>query len=255
MSKEDKRGICVVIPTKDNMRTIQECMESATQITKNIVIVDSGSTDGTVALCEKYGAKVIHREWVGMVKQRQFCLDQGADYDWVVALDSDEMPDKILQDSIKALLERDLDLAIEGFTFNRKVWFYNGWLNHVFQPEYRLRVVRGGVATVEGVGHDQLRVAGRISHLQGTCKHDSWSGLDDMLQSYIRLGRYAAENESKTSNPFMILSNPLLAFFKQYVLKKGYKDGRRGLIVSVGVACGNMIKQLQKNQEQWSREG
>jgi glycosyltransferase involved in cell wall biosynthesis len=100
MSKEDKRGICVVIPTKDNMRTIQECMESATQITKNIVIVDSGSTDGTVALCEKYGAKVIHREWVGMVKQRQFCLDQGADYDWVVALDSDEMPDKILQDSI-----------------------------------------------------------------------------------------------------------------------------------------------------------
>jgi hypothetical protein len=72
-----------------------------------------------------------------------------------------------------------------------------------------------------------------------------------MLQSYIRLGRYAAQNESKPSQPLMIFFNPLLAFFKQYILKKGYKDGRRGLIASAGVACGNMIKQLQKNEHRW----
>lgn len=252
MSEKIKSArICVVIPTKDNIRTIQECLESVAPFTKNIIIVDSGSTDGTVALCEQYGAKVIHREWPGMVEQRQFCLDQAADYNWVVALDSDEMLDEILQNSIKELLEKGIDSMIEGFTFNRKVWFLNGWLDHVFQPEHRLRIVRGGTATVKGIGHDQLVVNGRVSHLQGTCKHDSWSGLDDMLQSYIQLGRYAAQNESKPSKPFMILLNPLLAFFKQYILKKGYKDGRRGLIASAGVACGNMIKQLQKNENRW----
>lgn len=246
--------ICAVIPTKDNMRTIQECLESVLPVTRDIIIVDSGSTDGTVALCERYGAKVIHRPWPGMVKQRQFCLDQAKDYDWILVLDSDESLDKDLQASINALLNKEADPGIDGFTFNRKVWFMGGWLHHVFQPEYRLRVVRGGAATVTGVGadgmggHDQVVVNGRVAHLQGTCKHDSWKDLDDMLQSYIRLGRRAAEYDPKPSKPYMIFLNPLLAFAKQYFLKKGYKDGRRGLIASAGVACGNMIKQMQKNE-------
>lgn len=250
-------SICVVIPTKDNMRTIQECLDSVVKLTKDIIIVDSGSTDGTVAICESYGAKVIHKTWAGMVKQRQFCLDQAADYDWIVVLDSDEALDETLQNSIKALIEKAVDSTVVGYTFNRKVWFLGGWLHYVFQPEHRLRVVKGGVATVKGVGkdgmggHDHVIVNGQTAHLPGTCKHDSWSDLDDMLQSYIRLGRRAAQFDPKPGKAYMILSNPLLAFIKQYILKKGYKDGHRGLIASAGVACGNMIKQLQKNQHRW----
>lgn len=251
------RSLCAVIPTKDNMRTIQECLESVAPVTKDIIIVDSGSTDGTAEFCENYGAKVIHRAWPGMVKQRQFCLDQARDYDWILVLDSDESLDELLQTSIKSLVENEVDPEIEGFTFNRKVWFLGGWLHHVFQPEYRLRIVRGGVATVKGVGaeglggHDQVLVEGRVEHLPGTCKHDSWKDLDDMLQSYIRLGRRAAQYDPKPSRPYMILLNPLIAFIKQFVFKGGYKDGGRGLIASAGVACGNMIKQIQKNERQW----
>lgn len=258
MNKQtDMRRLCAVIPTKDNMRTIQECLESVSAITKDIIIVDSGSTDGTIEFCQNYGAKVIHRPWPGMVKQRQYCLDQARDFDWILVLDSDESLDDELQKSIKLLLEKELDPQIDGFTFNRKVWFLGGWLHHVFQPEHRLRVVRGGVATVKGVGpegmggHDQVVVEGRVEHLVGTCKHDSWQDLDDMLQSYIRLGRRAAQYDPKLSRPYMILLNPLLAFIKQYLFKRGYKDGWRGLIASAGVACGNMIKQLQKNEQQW----
>lgn len=255
--KATARHLCVVIPTKDNIRTIRECLESVLPITEDIIIVDSGSTDGTVEYCQQYGAKVIHRPWPGMVKQRQFCLDQAHDYDWILVLDSDESLDRTLQASIKALAEKTVDTQIEGYTFNRKVWFLGDWLHHVFQPEHRLRVVRGGVATVTGVGpdgmggHDQVRVKGRVAHLEGTCKHDSWDGLDDMLQSYIRLGRRAALYDPKPSRPYKILLNPLHAFIKQYIFKRGYKDGWRGVIASAGVACGNMIKQLQKNQHQW----
>jgi glycosyltransferase involved in cell wall biosynthesis len=247
-------SICAVIPTKDNMRTIQECLESILPVTKDIIVVDSGSTDGTVALCEQFGAKVINRPWPGMVKQRQFCLDQASGYDWILALDSDEMLDQSLQCSIAALKETAVDSTIEGFTFNRKVWFLGGWLHHVFQPEHRLRVVRGGAAVVNGVGpeglggHDRLIVGGRVEHLQGTCKHDSWKDLDDMLQNYIRLGRRAAQYDPKPSKPYMIFLNPLAVFIKQYVLKRGYKDGHRGLIASAGAACGVMIKQIQKNE-------
>lgn len=250
-------NICAVIPTKDNMRTIQECLDSIASVAEDIIIVDSGSTDGTVDFCENFGAKVIHSSWPGMVKQRQYCLELAAEYDWIVLLDSDEVLDETLQNSIKRIKQNKIESAIEGFTFNRKVWFLGGWLHYVFQPEHRLRVVRGGVATVKGVGtdgmggHDQVLVEGEVAHLQGTCKHDSWRDLDDMLQSYIRLGRRAAQYDPKPVKPYMILLNPLFAFIKQYVLKKGYKDGRRGFIASVGVACGNMIKQLQKNENKW----
>ncbi len=252
--------ICAVIPTKDNMRTIEECLESITPVVENIIIVDSGSTDGTVEFCESFGAKVIHRSWPGMVKQRQYCLELAAEYDWIVLLDSDEVLDETLQHSIIKIKQKEVEATIEGFTFNRKVWFLGGWLHYVFQPEHRLRIVRGGVASVKGVGidgmggHDQVMVRGGVAHLQGTCKHDSWSSLDDMLQSYIRLGRRAAQYDPKPSKPYMILLNPLLAFVKQYVLKKGYKDGRRGFIASSAIACGNMIKQLQKNENRWFKQ-
>lgn len=249
------KRICAVIPTKDNIRTIEACLSSILPVTSDIIIVDSGSTDGTLDVCKKFGAKVIHRPWPGMVKQRQFCLEQARDYDWILLLDSDESLDESLQQSIKALLIQTVATNVEGFTFNRKVWFLGGWLHYVFQPEYRLRVVRGGAAMVQGIGpegmggHDRLVVAGKIEHLPGTCKHDSWADLDEMLQNYIRLGRRAALYDPKPSKPYMILTNPLLAFIKQYIFKKGYKDGHRGLIASAGAACGTMIKQIQKNQQ------
>jgi glycosyltransferase involved in cell wall biosynthesis len=250
------KNICAVIPTKDNIRTIQECLDSIKPVTDNIIIVDSGSTDNTIEICKQNGAKVISRPWPGMVKQRQFCLDVAKDYDWILLLDSDEMLDAELQAAINKSLKA-VDSEIEGFTFNRKVWFLGGWLHYVFQPEHRLRIVRGGKAQVTGIGvdglggHDQIIVSGKIQHLPGTCKHDSWKDLDDMLYSYIRLGRRAAQYDPKPSSPIKILINPIYAFIKQYLFKKGFKDGKRGLIASAGVACGNLIKQLQKNQVQY----
>lgn len=249
--------LCAVIPTQDNIRTIQACLDSILPITQHIIVVDSGSSDGTVELCLNHGVEVIHHSWQGMVKQRQFCLEQARDYQWILVLDSDESLDKTLQNSIQQRLETETNSAIEAFSFNRKVWFLGGWLHYVFQPEHRLRVVRGGKAIVQGVGenglggHDQLVVTGQTAHLDGTCKHNSWHDLDDMLQSYIRLGRRAAQYDPKPSNTLMIFTNPLFAFLKQYILKQGYKDGRRGLIASAAIACGNLIKQLQKNQTQW----
>ncbi len=220
-----------------------------------IIIVDSGSTDETLSICTDYGADIIEKDWPGMVKQREYCLEAGKNYQWILLLDSDESLDKTLQQQVQQVQQATCQTTeMEGYSFNRKVWFLNGWLNHVFQPEHRLRLVRSGKARVTGIGpdglggHDQVRVDGKTALLSGTCKHDSWEDLDDMLKSYIRLGRRAATYDPKQAKLYMLFLNPVLAFFKQFILKKGYKDGQRGLIACVAIACGNLIKQLQKFQ-------
>jgi len=250
MSVKNK-NLAVVIATKNNMRTIEECLDSVAGLYNYLLIVDSGSTDGTIELCTNKGAEVLHRDWPGMVKQRQFCVDACAEYRWVLILDSDESLDSTLYNEIEGVVAEDLD-EYDAYAFNRKVWFMDGWLHHVFQPEFRLRLVRGGMATVEGVGpegkggHDRIEVPGKVGRIAGTCKHDSWEDAGDMMARYVDLGKRAALYDPKPSSVAKLFVSPLVAFIKQYFIKGGIKDGHRGLIAVAGAAGGNFMKQLLK---------
>jgi len=243
--------LAVAITTKNNLRTIRECLDSVKAIADKILIVDSGSTDGTVELCHEMGAEIIFREWPGMVAQRQFSIDQCADFDWVLSLDSDEMLDAELAAAIRQAAATAAT-EIAGFSFNRKVWFRGHWLHYVFQPEPRLRLVRPLKATVHGIGpqgkggHDFVKVDGKIQHLPGTCKHDSWENATDMMRRYVELGARAAQYDPKRSNTAKLLFSPFNAFIKQYFLKQGFRDGRIGLLMCLGIAYGAAIKQMLK---------
>ena len=245
------KHLAVAITTKNNLRTIRECLESVQRIADRIFVVDSGSTDGTVEICEEMGADVVYREWPGPVAQKQYSIDQCADYDWVLSLDSDEMLDAELAAAVRnaALTARP---EIAGFVLNRKVWFRGQWLHHVFQPEHRLRLVRPRRATVHGIGpqgkggHDYVKVDGEVGHLPGTCKHDTWADAAEMMRRYVELGARAAQYDPRRSNILQLLLSPLGAFVKQYFLKQGFRDGRVGLLMCLGLAYGNAIKQMLK---------
>lgn len=245
------KNLAIVIATKNNMRTIRETLDSVQGLGDYLLVVDSGSSDGTIELCWSKGAQVIHRDWPGMVRQRQFCLDSCSDYRWVLVLDSDESIDATLHRAIKQATQQD-NPDIDAYLFNRKVWFMDGWLHHVFQPEYRLRLVRGKVAHVEGIGpegkggHDRIVVPGKTGFLPGTCKHDSWEGPGDMMRRYVELGSRAALYDPKKSTRFKIFTSPLAAFVKQYIFKKGFLDGRRGFVAAMGCSAGTLIKHLLK---------
>ena len=245
------KNLAVAITTKNNLRTIRECLESVKGLADKICVVDSGSTDGTVEICREMGAEVVYREWPGPVAQKQYAMDRCADYAWVLNLDSDEMLDAELARSVRdAVLTAGPEIA--GFSFNRKVWFRGQWLHHVFQPEPRLRLVRPRQATVQGIGpqgkggHDFVKVDGEKAHLPGTCKHDSWVDAADMMRRYVELGARAAQYDPKRSSILRLLLSPLGAFVKQYFLKQGFRDGRLGLLMCLGVAYGNAIKQMLK---------
>ena len=186
-----------------------------------------------------------------MVKQRQLCIDSCRDYDWILLLDSDESIDEELKHAIQNVVAVN-DSSFHAYAFNRKIWFLDGWLHNVFQPEFRLRLVRGGVAKVEGKGeegkggHDRIEVKGKVGKINGTCKHDSWVDTADMMNRYVELGKRAALYDPKPTTKINLLINPLSAFIKQYFIKGGIKDGHRGFVASAGCAAGTLIKHLLK---------
>jgi glycosyltransferase involved in cell wall biosynthesis len=252
--------LAVAITTQDNMRTIRRALESLQGLARRIVVVDSGSTDGTIELCKSFGAEVVHRQWDGPTSQKQFAMDLCRSSEWVLLLDSDESLEAELRQSIDDAVRQN-DRRYVGYEINRKVWFLGGWLHHTFQPEWRLRLVRGGAARVVGIGengrggHDRVEVDGYVGRLRGDCRHDSWTDLAEMCHRNITLARRAAAHQSRGGSPLHMLFNPAAAMFKQLILRHGYLDGWRGWIAAGSVASGTLLKHLFIAERRIARNG
>ncbi|MHC4080298.1 MAG: glycosyltransferase family 2 protein [Planctomycetota bacterium] len=225
--------LAVAVTTQDNSRTIERTIRSVQGIAAQILVVDSGSTDGTVERCEALGAEVVHQPWQGYAKQKQFAIDQCTSRAWVLLLDSDESLEPELRESIRETVVRN-DPAYDGWSLNRKVWFLGRWLNYTYQPQWRLRLVRGGkgrMAGPQGV-HERLEVPGEVGRLTGVCRHDPWADIPDLVRRQLRYAQLAAASADRGGSTWNLIVNPLAALFKQLVLKRGFRDGPRGFIAA-----------------------
>lgn len=243
MNQPDLRlDLGVAMCAHDSERTIRRTLESVSGLARRIVVVDSGSMDRTMDICREHGAEVIQEKWRGHVAQKQFAIEQCANHRWILLLDSDEALEPELVESMRQTLAAD-DPHINGWWINRKVWFLGGWLHHTFQPEWRLRLFRSGKGSVRGINpHDFIHVDGQTARLRGDLRHDSWSGLRDMAQRHIRYAEIACEQGTRGGSLFHILFSPPAAFFKQYLIKRGFLDRGRGLVAAGMTAVGVMLK-------------
>jgi hypothetical protein len=146
---------------------------------------------------------------------------------------------------------------VDAYEVRRVVHFEGAWMRHTFQPEHRVRLVRGGRAKVIGSGperggiHDQLVVPGAVRRIEGVLRHDSWLDLTDFWQRSIRYSRDAARTGERGGRPIDALVRPALAFLKQYVLRSGWRDGRRGFMLAVMLGIGNAMKQVELMRRRW----
>jgi hypothetical protein len=239
--------LSVAVVCKNNERTIGRALDSVAGLAAEIVAVDSGSTDGTIGLLERYRAKIVRSPWLGHIKTKQLALD-GCTQPWVLCLDSDESVLADLAASIRDELSRDR-LGITGYWTNRKAFYRNRALNYVWQPEWRLRLVRRGAAAWGGLDpHDALlpldnRVA--CPRLAGTLRHDSFVTFAEHFRKQADHARTMAESlhGSKRSGSYVrLVVSPPGAFFKQLVLKRGFLDGYAGWLAAASTALGSMMK-------------
>lgn len=251
-------SLAVALTAMNSLRTIEATLRSVLPLASTVVVIDSGSTDGTIELARSLGATVEHHPWAGHVKQKQHAIDRcqalaAGSARWVLLLDSDEAVDPTLAEAIREVAECP-NGACAGYELTRRLVLHGATLHYTFQPERRLRLFAAGAGRVVGVPpHDAIDVAGAVGRLPGALLHDSWADADDMLRRNAGYARITAEQSAVLGEAAAgaaggglidILIRPGAAFVKQYLLRQGFRDGWRGLVAAGGAAASALMKHI-----------
>lgn len=246
--------LAVGVTCFNNEGTLGRVLASVRELGDRLPIVvlcmDSGSTDGTHAIIQEFGAERIDQPFLGYVKQKQALLERccATGAAWTMHLDSDESLEPALIDAIAKALE-DRDTMTVGLSINRRVWYAGRMLNYAWQPEYRLRIARSGCAAWGGEDpHDKLELTapgGIVEKLDGVCRHDSIEDIASFLARQARFGRIAAASahaRGKRTSAVRLLTSPIGALAKQLVLRKAVLDGWRGVVAAGATAFAAFAK-------------
>jgi glycosyltransferase involved in cell wall biosynthesis len=238
--------ISAVLITKNAAHQLADCLASVA-FCDEIIVVDSGSDDGTAEIAERHGARVIQAEWRGFGPQKQFAVEQ-ASHDWVLCIDADERVSESLRGSILAALAAPTSVA--GYRFARCNRFMGRYLRHgEGYPDWSLRLFdRRHARWSDDAVHERVIASGEIGTLQGDLLHESAESLEAYLGKQNRYSTLAAEEalaSGKRATVMHLLFSPLLRFVKFYFLRLGLLDGLPGL-VHILVGCGASFAKYAK---------
>jgi (heptosyl)LPS beta-1,4-glucosyltransferase len=242
---DGKPSLACVVITKNEEANIQECLASVMWAREQIV-VDAESTDRTVEFARAAGAKVFVRPWPGFGAQKNYGMDQAL-LEWILIVDADERVPEPLQVEILSRITAWKHGDPVAYEIPRKNYFYGGWVRHAgVHPDYQIRLFRRGSARYNDVPvHENLIVQGPIGKLMNPFEHYTERRIRDHFRKFGLYTTLAAEEKGKSVHAVHardLLFRPLVVFFKSYILKQGYRDGVRGLIVCVFASMYTFVK-------------
>ena len=227
--------LSIAVVTLNEEENLPRLLESVRGLAREIVIIDSGSTDRTLELAREAGAIIESTDWPGFVVQKNRALDR-CTCPWVLFLDADEALSPELATALREQFAAGREPAVDGFWLNRRTWYLGAWIWHTWYPEWRLRILRRGTGRWGGMDpHAKLEVSGSTARLHGDLLHYSFRDLQDHLERTIRYSRTMAASYVASGRKFRwyyLVLSPLVAFFKHLVLKQGWRDGWRGWLIS-----------------------
>jgi glycosyltransferase involved in cell wall biosynthesis len=199
-----------------------------------IVVVDDGSTDRTLEICRQFTDRIFHRDWTGYIDQKNFAMEQ-AHHDWIFSLDADERCSLKLQDEIQELARKGFSRF--GYRIPRVAFFMGRWIRHGdWYPDYQLRLFDRKHGRWEGGRvHESVKLQEKPEYLSGEIYHFTYGSLSDYLRRleiYSNLAAFDYQQQGKSSNPLKLFGNPLAAFLKAYLIKRGFLDGTPGFAVA-----------------------
>jgi glycosyltransferase involved in cell wall biosynthesis len=209
-----------------------------------IVVVDSGSTDGTTDIARTRGATVITREWPGYVDQKNFAAER-ASHDWIFSLDADERVTPALAAEIRTLLAAGP--AAPAYRIARVTFHLGRWLRTTdFYPDSQTRLYDRRAARWRGkYVHESVSADGPVGRLNEEIQHYSYRDLHDhmdRINHYTSLAARQMHEAGRRTSPLDLLVHPPATFLRNFVLRRGFLDGGVGLTLSLVNAYAVFVK-------------
>jgi len=226
-----KFPLSVVIITFNEEENIGRTLESIAENASEIIIVDSGSLDKTIRIAEKFGAKIFSEEWKGYIQQKNSALEK-CNEEWILSLDADEVVSNDLKNAIeKQLKNPDAD----GYIIKRKTHYLSKLLNHAWQPDWKLRLVKkSSLPKWQGTDvHESLSISGTTKKIDGCLIHYSYKDIKHHYNKTIEYAKQSAQSYFDKGKKFHFLNllfNPPIAFMRLYIINLGFLDGFRGFL-------------------------
>jgi glycosyltransferase involved in cell wall biosynthesis len=235
--------ISATIITHNEERNLPRAIESL-RCADEILVVDSGSSDRTIEIAEKYGAKIIDSPWPGYAKQKNLAAER-AENDWILSLDADESLSEALEAEIWHIKKNGAQF--DAYTMPRQARYLGRWIKHSgWYPDRKIRLYHRAKATWAGeFVHESVRVEGSLGHLEGNLLHFTCDSLSEHMKTMDRYTTLAAEQLVASKQKVTwgrLIFEPPWTFFNTYVLKAGFLDGVEGLAIANMAALYNFLK-------------
>lgn len=251
--------ISVVINTLNEEKHLPKALSSVKDFASEVVVVDMMSTDDTVKIAKKFGAKVFNHKRVGYVEPaRNFGIEK-ASYDWIFILDADEW----IPSSLKVYLKKEIKKYEEGKTPNyfripRKNIVFGKWMKHTgWWPDYNIRFFKKGTVSWNEIIHQVPTTTGIGVDLPAERElaivHSHYSSLEEYISRMNRYTTVQARFLRKDGKKFSwryLISKPASQFLTRYFAQEGYKDGLHGFSLSLLQAFSELVLYLKLWQKQ-----
>lgn len=245
--------LSVAIITLNAAKQLPACLKSV-GFAHEIVIVDSGSTDETLDIGRRAGAKIIHQDWLGFGPQKQRAVE-ATSHDWVLCVDADERVSDVLRESILRELESP---HFFSYAMPRRNHFMGRWLAHgEGYPDLNVRLFHKKYAQwSRDQVHEHLIPRTAVGRLKGDLLHESEQGLAEYVSkqnTYTTLQAARLFESGKRVGLARMLFSPAFRFVKFYFLRLGFLDSVPGL-VHILIGCFNSFIKYAKVRELETRQ-
>jgi (heptosyl)LPS beta-1,4-glucosyltransferase len=239
-------NISVAIITKNEEEIIGECLE-AVSWADEVIVVDSGSSDDTVKIAKKHGARVFVNAWAGFGPQKNFALSKTRGK-WILNIDADEIISPGLGEEILAVVKSKTTKAAYDMPFRN--FFYGKWIRHGgLYPDRHARLFRKGKGRFPDITlHEYLQIDGEIGSLKNPVLHytkGSITGHIASINTYTDIEKEQNIKSNYSPTGYTVFIRPLYRFIKCYFFKAGFLDGIMGLIFHVITSFGMFLGEIK----------
>ncbi len=232
--------LSVIILTNNEENNIKRCLDSLPKDIE-IIIVDSGSTDNTLNIAQKYGAKIFKNKLIDFSSQRNFGIDPSSN-NWVFFIDADEELSPELKNKLPILIENKE--GIIGFDIRRHNYMLGKQLKHCWNPDHVLRLFNKNFARYEGKVHERAVPKGKVLRIEEPILHYTFQGVREYFNKVNDYSTTEAQLLYERRAPFkteMLISRSWGMFTQVLLGRKGILDGRRGLILAIMEAIQSFL--------------